>query len=52
LETIREKIGVHFKSSKITNQMLCLKNEHFLLEKPEKLVFHKTQTHFSVSFLV
>jgi hypothetical protein len=35
LETIREKIGVHLESSKIVDQTLCFKNEHFFLEKLE-----------------
>jgi hypothetical protein len=38
LEIIKERINVHLKSSRIINQNLCLKNEHFLLKK---LVFHK-----------
>jgi hypothetical protein len=51
LETSRERIGVHFKSSKIIDQMLCLKNDHFLLEMPENLVFHKTPNAFFNVFL-
>jgi hypothetical protein len=35
LETIGERIGVHLESSKIVDQRLCFKNEHFLLEKPK-----------------
>ncbi len=30
-----ERIGVHLKSSKIVDQTLCFKNEHFLPEKPK-----------------
>jgi hypothetical protein len=40
-ETIRERIGVHLESSKVIDQALCFKNEHFLPKKPKKHVFHK-----------
>jgi hypothetical protein len=46
LEIIRERIGFHLESSRIVNQMLCLKNEHFLPGKPKKPVFHKNLNAF------
>jgi hypothetical protein len=51
LETIKEKIGVHFKSSKIIDQMLCFKNEHISLKSLKNLFFHKTPNAFKNVFL-
>jgi hypothetical protein len=34
LEIVKERIDVHFKSSRIVDQALCLKNEHLFPEKP------------------
>ncbi len=41
-----KKIGVHLLSSRIVNQSFYFKNDHFLLEKPNKLVFHKNLDFF------
>jgi len=46
LEIIKERISVHLESSRIVDQVLCLKNEHFLPKKPEKHVFHKNVNAF------
>jgi hypothetical protein len=51
LETIRERIGVHLDSSRISDQALCFKNEHFLLEKLRKLVLHENLNTFFDVFL-
>lgn len=46
LEIIKERIGVHLESSRIVDQMLCLKNEHFLPKKLKKHIFHKNLNAF------
>jgi hypothetical protein len=51
LETIKERIGVHLESSRIIDQVLCFKNEHFFLEKHEKHVLHKNLNAFFDVFL-
>jgi hypothetical protein len=46
LELIIKKIGVLLLSSRIVDQMFCLKNDHFLFEKLDKLIFHKNVENF------
>jgi len=46
LEIIKERIGVHLESSRIVDQVLCLKNEHFLPKKLKKHIFHKNLNAF------
>jgi hypothetical protein len=48
LEIIAKKIDVHLPSSRILDWSLCFRNDHFLLEKPDKLVFHKNLFDFFV----
>ncbi len=45
---IKERTSVHFKSSRIINQAICLKNEHFF---PKKHVLHKNMNTFFGVFL-
>ncbi len=52
LEIITEKTGVYLSSFKIVDKSLYLKNENFLLEKPNKPIFHKTFLIFLFDFLV
>lgn len=51
LEIIKDKTIVFFPSSRIIDQMLCFRNEHFLPERLEKLVFHKNLHNFFRMFL-
>jgi hypothetical protein len=51
LEIIKEKTIVFLPSSRIIDQMLCFRNEHFLPERLEKLVFHKNLDNFFHMFL-
>ncbi len=46
LEIIGEKTIVFVPSSRIVDQMFCFRNEHFLLEKPNKHVLHKNLDNF------
>lgn len=49
LETIKEKTGVHLDSSRIVDQALCFKNEHFLPKKRKKPILYKNvNTFFNV----
>jgi hypothetical protein len=48
---IKERTGVHLESSRIIDQVICLKNEHFFLEKLEKLILHKNLNTFFGIFL-
>jgi hypothetical protein len=41
LEVITKKISVLVPFSKIIDQMLCFRIDHFLLEKPNKPIFHE-----------
>jgi hypothetical protein len=50
LDIITEKIGILLSSSRILDQSLCFKNDHFLPEKLDKLVFHKNLKHFFCLF--
>ncbi len=50
LEIIAKKTNVCFPSFRIVNKSLYLRNDHFLLEKPDKLVFHKNLFDFFVRF--
>jgi hypothetical protein len=52
LELIIEKIGVLFPSSRMVDKTFCLKNDHFLLKKLDKLIFHKNIKDFFVYFMV
>jgi hypothetical protein len=51
LEVTRERTSVHFKSSIIVDQALYFKNEHFIPEKPQKLILHKNPNTFFDVFL-
>ncbi len=51
LEIIIEKIGVHLLFFRIVDQSLCFRNDHFLLNKSDKPIFHKTLLEFFVQFL-
>jgi len=51
LETIREGTSVHLDFSRIVDQALCFKNEHFLLKKPKKPILHKNLNTFFTIFL-
>ncbi len=46
LENITKKISIHLSSSRILDQSLCLKNDHFLPEKLDKPFFHKNLDFF------
>jgi hypothetical protein len=50
LEIIAKKTGIHLSSYRIVDQLLCFKNDHFLLQKLDKLVFHKNLFDFFVQF--
>jgi hypothetical protein len=51
LEIIKEKTIVFLPSSRIIDQMLCFRNEHFLPKRLEKLVFYKNLDNFFHMFL-
>jgi len=51
LEIIAEKIDVHLPSFRIVDQLLYFINDHFLLEKLDKPIFHKNLLNFFVQFL-
>ncbi len=51
LEIITKKIGIHLSSYRIVDQSLCFRNDQFLLQKLDKLVFHKNIFYFFVQFL-
>jgi len=51
LEIITKKIGIHLSSYRIVDQSLCFRNDHFLLQKLDKPVFHKNIFDFFVQFL-
>jgi hypothetical protein len=42
LEIIKERIVVHLESSRIVDQVLCLKNEHFLPKRSKNIFAIKT----------
>ncbi len=46
LDIITKKTGVLLLSSKILDQTFCFRNNHFLLEKLDKPVFHKNLKDF------
>jgi hypothetical protein len=50
LKIIVEKTGVRLLSSKIVDQLFCLKNDHFSLEKLDKPIFHRNLFNFFVQF--
>jgi len=50
LEIIIKKTIVRLPSYRIVDQSPCFKNDHFLLQKPNKLVFHKNLFDFFVQF--
>jgi hypothetical protein len=50
LEIIAKKTGIHLSSYRIVDQSLCFRNDHFLLQKLDKPVFHKN-IFFFVQFL-
>lgn len=41
LEVIVKNISVLVPSSKIVDQMFCFKNDHFMLDKPNKPIFYE-----------
>jgi len=51
LETIREGTNVQLDYSRILDQALCFKNEHFLPKKPKKPILHKNLNTFFNVFL-
>jgi hypothetical protein len=51
LEIIKEKTIVFLPFSRIIDQTLCFRNEHFLLKKPKNHVFHKNLDDFFRMFL-
>jgi hypothetical protein len=51
LETIREGTNVQLDYSRILDQALCFKNEHFLPKKPKKPILHKILNTFFNVFL-
>ncbi len=51
LEIIDEKTSVCLLSSRIVDQLICFKNDHFLFKKPDKPIFHKSLLDFFVQFL-
>jgi hypothetical protein len=51
LEIIVEKTDVHLLSTRIVDQSICFKNDHFLFNKPDKPIFHKNLLDFFVQFL-
>lgn len=50
LETIKERFGVHLNSSRIVDQMLCFKNDHFFPKKPNKPILYKNLYTFFCAF--
>jgi hypothetical protein len=50
LEIIVEKTSVHLLSSKIVDQLFYFGNDHFLLEKSDKSIFHKNLLDSFVQF--
>ncbi len=50
LEIIIKKTNVHLPTYRIVDRSPCLRNDHFLLHKPNKLVFHKNLFDFFVQF--
>ncbi len=42
LDIIAKKTCVFLRTSRILDQTLCLRNDHFLPEKFDKPIFHKT----------
>jgi hypothetical protein len=50
LEIIAKKTGVRLPSSRIVDQSFCFRNDHFLPEKPNKLIFHKNLFNFFAQF--
>ncbi len=49
-EIIAKKTGVRLPSSRIVDQSFYFRNDHFLPEKPNKLVFHKNLFKFFAQF--
>ncbi len=41
LELTAKNFGVLLSSSRMVDQMFCFKNDHFLLQKLGKFIFHK-----------
>jgi hypothetical protein len=51
LEKINEEMQIEIDPSKIFNQQNCTQNDHFLLIKLEKHVFHKNLDVFLLNIL-
>jgi len=51
LEIITKKTRINLLSSRIVDESICFKNDHFLPKKPNKLFFHKNLLDFFVRFL-
>jgi hypothetical protein len=51
LNIITEKISILLPTLRILDQTLCFRNDHFLLEKLDKPVFHKNLKDFFCLFI-